>query len=354
MNKNTLASSYRFVKQKDDVSAFINKKANELFWQLKQADIQQIGLDDFGKHYFSNHHTGRRLHFSMESSAAILYHAIKKINKNIHDIVLVDYGAGLGTLFLLAGTLGFKKVIYNDHLASWNTNAQLLSKYLGVPITDYVTGDVDELITYGKKNDTLFDIIASRNVIEHIYDLRAFYSKISQSKIATICYATTTANYHNLAMRLIHHLYHKKAERKFYKQQRKEYIRELLPKIDEKDLMRLIHLTRGRAFYDFTHAVELFINKRNIPPVEFLSTNTCDCKTGVWAEHIIPKAAYADIIQTADFSMEYLPGFWDVHYKYMLVNMITRMLNKIIGLLKNKGYWLSPFVNVIATRNNNE
>ena len=204
------------------------------------------------------------------------------------------------------------------------------------------------MIDHGKRNNVYFDIIASRNVVEHIYNLRSFYAKLYESQLTTLCYATTTANYHNIAMRLKHYWYHKKTERQYFKKQREDFTRESHPGIGATELSRLVSLTRGRAFNDFTDAVKAYLAKEPVPEVEFLSTNTCDCRTGVWAEHLITKKNYRDIIETAGFSADYTAGFWDTNYTFAIVNIFTKLLNGCIKLLGKKGYWLSPFVNVVA------
>jgi hypothetical protein len=348
MNRNNEGSLYTFIDHGDELSAVINKKAGELFQQLNGFDVQGSGIDDFGKYYFATHHTGKRLFFSIESSADIIYRSVKRVGKDIGDTSFTDYGAGLGTLFLLAGKMGFKTVFYNDLFPVWCDNAKIICKQLSIPVTDFIAGDIDALINYGKNNTIHFDIIASRNVIEHIYRLRSFYSKLYESGLTTVCYATTTANYHNIAMRIKHYRYHGKMEMNVYRKQRETEIRKWVPGINEKDCAELVKITRGRAFTDFTDAVNLYLDKKPVPPVEFLQTNTCDCITGVWAENIITKNNYTDIIEKAGFAIDYSAGFWDTHYKYGVVNLITRSFNSIIKILGKKGYWLSPFVNVVA------
>jgi hypothetical protein len=81
-----------------------------------------------------------------------------------------------------------------------------------------------------------------------------------------------------------------------------------------------------------------------------LGTNTCDYKTGVWAEHLLTRKNYKAIIEEAGFASDYTPGFWDTHYKYGLFNFITTCFNRIIKMMGKKGYWLSPFVNVVASK----
>jgi 2-polyprenyl-3-methyl-5-hydroxy-6-metoxy-1,4-benzoquinol methylase len=341
-------TTYEFINPADQLSILINQKANELFHKLRSLKIEETELDEFSRYYYVNHHLGKRIYFSLESSARIIYDTVNKSGKDISDITFMDYGAGLGTLFALAGMVGFKQVYFNDLLQVWANDAATICKKLEIPITNFIIGDVNAVIEYGKKNDVHFDIIASRNVIEHIYHLREFYSKLRQSDLTAICYATTTANYQNPAMRLKHVLYHRKVENSLYKKQRREQVLQLVPGIMEKDLNQLVKITRGRAFGDFTDTVNLYLAKKEIPAVEFLGSNTCDCKTGVWAENIINKKNYRRIIEDAGFSFEYSAGFWDTNYKYSFANMITAIFNRVIQLWGKNGYWLSPFVNVVA------
>ncbi len=345
---------HTFIVPDDETAELINEKANQLYQKLLVLDISDTEINTFGKYYFNNHHTGHRLIFSIASSAHIIYASVKKNKKPISEINFIDYGAGLGTLFLLAGLTGFKKVYFNDYFPQWAGYAGIICNKLEIHIDGFISGDIDAVIEYGNANKIIFDILASRNVVEHIYDLRSFYSKLYQSNLTTICYATTTANYHNIAMRLKHYRYHHKVERDTYKKQREDYIMELVPGISTNDLLQLVKLTRGRAFADFTNTLDLYFTKKRIPPVEFLGTNTCDCKTGVWAEHLITRGDYFNIIQNAGFSAEFTAGFWDTNYKYTILNLITGLLNIIIKISGTKGYWFAPFVNIVALKNSNE
>lgn len=342
--------NHKFIEPHDELARLINESANGLYEQLKTFDISDTVIDDFGKHYFSSHHTGRRLFFSIQSSADIIYRSVKLLNKSIPDITFIDYGAGLGTLFLLAGKLPFRKVYFNDYFPQWAGYAKIICEKLQIKIDDFISGDIDVVINYGKANNQSFDIVASRNVVEHIYNLEDFYTKLYQSGLTRVCYCTTTANYHNPVMRLKHFWYHRKAEKDFYLKQRQELIKEIKPNINTHDLTQLVKQTRGKAFADFTNAIEQYFNKKTVQPDPSLGTNTCDCKTGVWAEHLITRHQYFDIVEKAGFIASYTAGFWDTHYKYAFVNLITRCLNTIIKLSGSRGYWFAPFVNVVAVK----
>ncbi len=343
-------NQYKFIEPYDGLAKRINDKANQLYQKLSVLDISDTEIDDFGKHYFSSHHTGRRLFFSLQSSVDIIYRSVKKTGKEVSALSFIDYGAGLGTLFLLAGSVGFKQVYFNDYFPQWAGYAKVICDKLGISITGFISGDIDAVIDHGKRNNVYFDIVASRNVVEHIYNLRNFYSKLHQSGLTTVCYSTTTANYHNIAMRLKHYWYHNKTEKAFYKKQREDHIKQRVPNISSGDLLQLVKYTRGKAFEDLTEAIDLYFAKRTIPPVEFLGTNTCDCDTGVWAEHLITRKNYIDITGKAGFTLEYTAGFWDTHYKYTVVNLLTGFLNRIIKLSGKKGYWFAPFVNIVAIK----
>ena len=342
---------HTFIKNNDDTARLINDRANHLYRKLSVFDINDTDIDEFGKYYFTNHHAGSRLFFSVQSSAYIIYNSVKKTGKPPGDITFIDYGAGLGTLFLLAGLVGFKKVYFNDYFSQWAGFAKMICSKIDITIDDFISGDIDAVIDYGKLNHIHFDIVASRNVVEHIYKLRNFYTKLNQSGITSVCFSTTTANFHNPAMRLKHYWHHYNVEQTMYKKQRADHIKESVPAVNSTDLDQLVKLTRGRAFADFINAIDMYFKKQAIPPVEFLRSNTCDCKTGVWAENLITRQNYFDIIQQAGFKAEYTAGFWDTHYKYKVVNLVTGLLNRLIKITGKKGYWFAPFVNITALKN---
>ena len=105
-----------FLECKDPLATLINEKANKLYILLQNFDGTTLLIKDGLKDYFINHHLGKRLFFSLQNSAHIIYESIKKTGKQINEINFVDYGAGLGTLYLLGSLLNLKRIIYNDYL----------------------------------------------------------------------------------------------------------------------------------------------------------------------------------------------------------------------------------------------
>src|ERR1700733_7985427 len=103
-------TEFEFLSSKDNIAIVINKKANSLLRLLNNFDASSLEIAEHFKDYFKDKHLGQRLVFSIQSSAQILYQSIKKSGKNIDELTIVDYGAGLGTLYVLSGMLGFKRV----------------------------------------------------------------------------------------------------------------------------------------------------------------------------------------------------------------------------------------------------
>ncbi|MBK7306110.1 MAG: hypothetical protein IPI88_03150 [Chitinophagaceae bacterium] len=68
---------HKFIDIKDDTARLINDRANHLYQKLLVLDISDTDIDDFGKYYFTNHHGGSRLFFSVQSSADIIYKSVK-------------------------------------------------------------------------------------------------------------------------------------------------------------------------------------------------------------------------------------------------------------------------------------
>lgn len=338
-----------FLTDNNPLAVSVNKKANDLYLLLRNFNAVSLNIEPGLKDYFINHHLGKRLFFSIQNSAHIIYQSVKRKGKPIEEINMVDYGAGLGTLYLLGGMLNFKRMVYNDYLPDWKNTAEAICSSLNIAVDAYVTGDIDAIINYASTEGFIFDIIASRNVIEHIYDLPFFYSYVHSHNPGAVIFATTSANYHNPAMWLKHYLLHKKIEKEQYGPIRKKEIKKEWPDIKLKQLNKLNQLTRGKAGNDFRIAINDYKKNKPVKPVLFLRTNTCLPDYGLWCEHLLTKKEYEKIITKAGFKMEFSAGYWDTHYASALKNFMTEIFNKIIKVTgKKNGIILSPFVNVVA------
>jgi 2-polyprenyl-3-methyl-5-hydroxy-6-metoxy-1,4-benzoquinol methylase len=335
----------RFLKEEDELARNINEQSNLLFSKLKNLEVDGLGLPYHCLHYFKGSHF-KRLFFSIETSAHLLYRAISIAGKSVEEIVIMDYGAGVGTLYSLAKMIGCKMVLYNDHLEEWKTSAQLIGRAIGVEADQYIVGDIDETLDYLLTNQISCTIIASRNVIEHIYRLDYFFTRIAEMQPNAIVYSSTTANNKNPGTRIQHYLLHKKFEKKYFPK-RLEIIRRNFPHLSGIEAVELAKRSIGKAGKDIDKMVSVYLNTGSYPAKDNYRTNTCDPETGVWAEHLLLFAEYRKLIGPR-FTIEFKQGFWDTHYRFFGINGITRLFNLLIHRLAGIGFFLSPFIYVIA------
>ena len=342
---NPLLIMERFLHQKDELAEIINFQAQALYQKLQTLQLQDLKLDSHYLEYFKSSHY-RRQFFSIETSAHLLYRSILLKQKPVSEIVIMDYGAGIGTLFILAKMIGCRKVIYNDLFEEWKNSAQQILQALQVSVDEYIVGDINSTLNSLKLKQIQCDIIASRNVIEHIYRLDVFYGLIYHHQPGALIYSSTTANFYNPATHIQHILMHRRYEKIFY-EQRKEIIMDKIPGISLVDAGRLSKKARGLGGEELIQELADLKSIDKRLPVKDLYTNTCDPYNGVWAEHLLSFPTYRNLIGQ-NFITKIEPGFWDTHYNSPLKNVMAKMLNSIIRFNKIVGIMLTPFIYVIA------
>ncbi|MBC7828797.1 MAG: hypothetical protein H7122_13690 [Chitinophagaceae bacterium] len=335
----------RFLPQQDELSHFINSHALALYQQLQSIRVEDLKLDTHYLEYFRSSHY-KRLFFSIETSAQLLYRGIVLKKKPASDIVIMDYGAGIGTLFILAKMIGCKKVIYNDLFEDWKYSAQEILRALGMNVDEYIVGDIDSTLEKLATKQIQCDIIASRNVMEHIYKIDVFFAAIHKHQPTAIIYSSTTANYYNPATHIQHVMMHRRYESVFL-QQRKELIMKNSPSLSASVIDKVSKKTRGLGADEFSKVAIDPESYNHLYPVKKVYTNTCDPYNGVWAEHLMPFSQYRMLIGS-QYSIRFEPGFWDTHYNRRIMNVLAGIFNAVIRMNKTIGIMLAPFIYVIA------
>jgi 2-polyprenyl-3-methyl-5-hydroxy-6-metoxy-1,4-benzoquinol methylase len=336
----------KFLPFDDDLGRLIDSAATDLYDRLIKVNAEKLGMPEHCLAYFSSSHT-KRLFFSTETSAHILYRSIRLAGKSSSDVVLMDYGAGVGTLFLLAKMIGCNKVVYSDHLEDWRLSAELIANAIGVKIDHYIVGDIDECLMQLEQLNIQCDIITSRNVVEHIYKLNKFYALLYEKQPHAIIFSSTTANKKNPGATIKHILWHKKWE-KIFRGKRLVAIERQSPGMAPFRRQKLAKATRGLAVDDLKDAIENFRKTGKLPDPSVFGSNTCDPSNGVWAENLLSLRTYRNLIDERKYAVSFAPGFWDTHYKINYVNSAARMLNRIISKGGSLAMMLAPFIYVIA------
>lgn len=336
----------KFLPFDDELGRAINAAAGDLYKRLRNVNANELGMPEHCLTYFASSHT-KRLFFSTETSAHILYRSITLTGKTPSDITLMDYGAGVGTLFLLARMIGCRKVVYSDHLEDWKISAVLIANAIGVNIDYYIVGDIDDCLNQLEQHNVKCDIITSRNVVEHIYKLDNFFATVYAKQPKAIVFSSTTANKTNPGAALKHMLWHRKWE-KIFRGKRLVIIDRQSPNMAPLAKQKLATATRGLASNDLHTAIENFQKSGKLPDPSAFGTNTCDPSNGVWAENLLSPKTYRLLINENRYEVIFAPGFWDTHYKQTYVNPAARILNKIISRGGPLSMMLAPFIYIIA------
>ena len=336
----------RFLSFTDELGEHINRQAEYLYGKLKNIDVYSLKMPYHCQEYFIGSHSSR-LFFSIQTSAHIIYRSIKLLNKKPGDIVFLDYGAGVGTLFLLAKLTGCKKVIYSDHLDDWRKSAEIIANATGIEINSYLVNDYRECLEELKRQEIHCDIIASRNVVEHIYNLSDFFKAVHDYQPAALIFSSTTANIKNPGSVLRHRMIHKRWEKEYLPLRRK-IIAEIAPNLNESEYNILAEKTRGLAMQDLKAAVENFIKDKSIPDPSKFRTNTCQPENGLWAENLLSFEEYIKYINPAIYKISFQPGFWDTHYSKTWKNIVGKTFNTIKNLGRTAAFAVAPFIYIIA------
>ncbi len=338
-----------FIKPVDGLSKLIDAQAQLLYAKLSDLPIMKLGLPEVPlKYYLGRHH--ERKFFSVQTAAELLYRSIKLKNKKPGELVILDYGAGLGSLFLLAKMIGCKTVIYNDILEDMSTAARIISDYLEVPVDHFITGDHQATIHTLNKHNLQCDIILSRNVVEHIYDLDSFYADMAGEQPHALLYFSTTANIRNPAMYLFHKKIHYTAEKEF-RTAREQLIKERIKGITPGQLTLLTDKTKGLALDDFEKAIVGYQANGILPEPGKHGSNTCHPGTGSWAEHLLPFSVYKSIIEAQGYKLTIKPAFWDTHSDSRLKNIIGKTMNFVgHNFGTNIAFATTAFIYIIAEK----
>ena len=334
---------YSFISHQDELGKSINTACQNLFTQIQALNIEALPFEPFFRQYFIKCHLTRP-YFSLKTSAKLLYEGITATGKHYKDVIVMDYGAGLGTLYIIAKMIGVKKIIYNDLLPEFAMPAIEVDKVLGHIMDEYIIGDTEDTCKQLAAKNIICDVIVSRNVVEHIYDLKDYFSIIHRYQPRAILYNSTTANWNNPAAHIQHIFLHKKY-RPTVVAQKINIIKTKIPTITTEDANQLAMCLVQYGGIEFENAIEEFASTKKFPTPKNDYTNVCD-ENGTWSEHLINFSDYKKM--ATQYDVTFKPGFWDEDYKSFAKRMLGKTLNIVTNILGNAGVVSTSFIYVIA------
>jgi len=333
----------------------IENSVNNLLHKLRNVNFEECGLSEYNQRYLKDYLDNFIYYAGLYTQ--VLITGIRNLMKPIEESAFIDYGGGSGFFSLLAKEFGFKTVIYNDIYDISVADAKNLAMQTGIHIDYFICGDIGDLVKELDAQNLKPGLICSFEVIEHIYNLEEWFKTAGKINADFSLVFSSSANIKNphIVRRL------KKAqikaelkgtEKKWGSKQRdsarpfleirKEIISKEFPSLEKENIGKLAKRTRGLYKNDIIFTVNNYLEKGI--PVEPIKhpTNTCDPRTGNWAEHLIDQNWLKSMARQNGFEhVEILPGFYTSSEK-KFANLLKKLLNILIKTLGKPGLYFSP------------
>ncbi len=342
----------------------LNAAAIQLEKFLVELDYKKLPLSDYGKRYYA--YDLRKLTYMLQSYVFMLLWAQYKTKKSFSEMALLDHGGGIGMLSLLAKLAGVKTVVHQDLNPIISKDAECIANKLGVKIDHFVTGDTADFVEFVNQHQLNLNVLGSRNVIEHVYDLDLFFkatAKIKSDKL--LLFLSTTANEKNPLV----NWYTKKLQRNFELKgnpiawgekkldpensgmnQRKRIIKTAFPDLSDSEIIQLATATRGRIKADIIKDVQHFRESAVLPKSLKHPSNTCSPESGSWVEHLLPVDEYKRLMENNGFQFTLLNGFYNQNYPQTYLNLVTPLVNQSIKALGKNATFIAPFISLLGEK----
>jgi hypothetical protein len=332
---------------------FIDAAASDAFARkLQLLDISQLPLSEYDRKYLG--HLISHGRYYCRIYAFLLNRAVAFSGLPPAQMVLMDYGAGNGLMGLMASEYGVGKVYINDSNPVFVQAARTLAAALGLAVDGFPEGDVcADPLPFRLLG---LNAVVGFDVIEHIYDLHAFYSNLAGLHPSITVIMGTGANMHHpLKAREFRKLQYRDeylggspedftlygpAPQRAFHIQRDELIGKAFPMMGKEERGLLVAATRGLCGNELSQAVHRYVKEGVLPEPPADPYNTCDPVSGSWTERLLPVSGYRRIVEDTGLSFSFVSGFYNAFGKGLRYRM-RGGLNLLIPLL---GKRLAPFL----------
>ena len=341
----------------------IDSAASRLHDKLQNLDVASLPISDYNERYLGNKLKG--LPNTLRELSFALSWAIASSDIPVDELVLLDYGGGSGTMSLLAKELNMGAVIYNDIYDVSCRDARVIAESIGNQADYYVQGDIDDVMSFLRRESISCTTIVSSDVIEHIYDIEGFLRKLRALSDGSLgAFMSSDANMlHPLKnrslMRMQVEAEYKRRDKRWghkerdclraYSDVREEMIRGQGKGLTEHDIQQLVAATRGMMERDIKDWVDRYVAMGELPPEPNHATNTCDPYTGNWAEHLMDPYLLRDILSEEGFQVEVLGGYYG-RPRSAVKRIVADSLNLAIHAFRRQGIRIAPFFALCARR----
>lgn len=316
--------------------------ARSLTNRLQEIDYDQLPISDYNKRYIGN--LKPAMSYYMKIYSACLSKGFGIINRSPEETTLVDYGGGSGFLSILAKSAGVGRVIYLDLNPKSVETIQVLKKQTGTGPDVILHGDSARLAEWCKENNSKPDLLIATDLIEHVYDLNAFFKDLSGlNEHMQMIFTTASTPFNPYVKRRLHKEMDDcefgTAENPNYYTMRKLYIEKNYPHLSTEETEKWAIQTRGLIYQDIDKAI-----KTNKLPVLKDAHNTCDPANGNWTERILPISDYRSLASAYNFTIKVDKGFYNTDRGNIVSSIICKCINLLISYSGKAGLLLAPFI----------
>lgn len=347
----------------DKLLMHINMAATRLYNKLSSLNLNLLDISDYNKRYLGENL--KNIRSRLQKYSYILSWSVAHTNVPLKRFVCVDYGGGPGILSLLAKEVGIGTVIYNDIYDVSCRDARLVGQTINNEASHYVHGGIDELVDFIKGNSIQCHAISSYDVIEHIYDIESFMTKLCYlSEPPFNIVMASGANPYNPVIRKMLMRKQKKIEYgdrkkkwghkerdslRAYFSVRKEIISQHAPSLSDSEVDRLARVTRGLIESKIRECVEEYLRSGEIRREPDHPTNTCDPYTGNWAERLIDVSPLKEILSNGGFRVDIMSGYGGSSNN-IIKSLIGSFVNPLVCISRDKGLVFAPFYTIYARK----
>lgn len=313
-----------------------------LYQKISEIDFNQLSISNYNKDYIKR--LIPALPYFLDIYASCLQEGLSKYYKEGKDLVFVDYGGGSGFLSMMAKEIGIGKVIYIDLNEKSVETVKLLQNVVGVGPDIVLHGGSDKLAEWCKENGVKPDLLIATDVIEHIYNLSAFFQElISINNQMEMVFTTASSPYNPHVKHRLHRFMREcetgRLKKPNYYTKRINYIKKAFPQFGRKEAVKWAVRTRGLIYEDIYKVIS-----QNERPLLLDAYNTCDPETGNWAERILPIRDYKNLVSTYNYSVEVKKGFYNTRRPKQWKAALSLLANKLIENSGKAGLVLAPFI----------
>lgn len=295
----------------------VSLAAHRIYEKLTEAGPSVPVMDEYYRTRYYSFHLGH-LASKLKNCAYHVLWSVAGLPKPIEHITLIDHGAGLGFIGLLAKEAGVGRVIYNDIDPKFLEAAVSIAAVARAESDLYVLGDVNALMAQLKKEKISADVLVSYDVLEHIYDLDGFFVRLCAPELGLqAIMASSGANM--FSPQYLKSVFPVQAEREAqnYKK-RVARIRECAPGLSEKEIQLLGKKTRLLLYREVDDVIHQYLEKKVVlvpkktgaNSHDLFRSNTVDPETGWWAEHLVNPYYLVRLLRRQGFRAKIRAGFY--------------------------------------------